>query len=86
MKGDDIDPYVAKFEELCQDAGYTTGNPKTQQMFLKGLPKYIIEDVLCAQPRGYKQIRDKAISAVAAHQAIQQLVGTQNFQPSHPLF
>jgi hypothetical protein len=47
MKGDDIDPYVAKFEELCQDAGYTTGNPETQQMFLKGLPKYIIKDVLC---------------------------------------
>jgi hypothetical protein len=55
-------------------------------MFLKGLPKYIIKDVLCAQPRGYNQIRDKAISAVAAHQAIQQLVGNKNFQPSHPPF
>jgi hypothetical protein len=76
MKGDKIDPYVAKFEELCHDAGYTTGNPETQQMFLKGLPKYIIEDVLHAQPRGYEQIQDKAISAVAAHQVIQQLVGS----------
>jgi hypothetical protein len=74
MKGDNIDPYVAKFKELCQDTGYMTSNPETQQMFLKGLPKYIIEDVLHAQPRGYKQMRDKAISTVAAHQAIQQLV------------
>jgi hypothetical protein len=86
MKGDEIDPYVAKFKELCRDAGYTTGNPETQQMFLKGLPKYIIEDVLRAQPRGYNQIRDKAISAVAAHQAIQQLVGNRNFQSSRPPF
>jgi hypothetical protein len=30
MKGDDIDPYVTKFKELCQDTGYTTGNPETQ--------------------------------------------------------
>jgi hypothetical protein len=50
MKGDKINPYVAKFKELCRDAGYMTGNPETQQMFLKGLPKYIIKDVLCAQP------------------------------------
>jgi hypothetical protein len=31
-------------------------------------------------------MRDKAISTVAAHQAIQQLVRAWNFQPSRPPF
>jgi hypothetical protein len=46
MHGDKIDQYVTKFEQLSRDTGYTTGNPELQQMFLKGLPKHIIEDVL----------------------------------------
>jgi hypothetical protein len=76
IKGDKINQYIAKFEELLQDTGYTTGNPELQQIFLKGLPKHIIEDVLhIPYPQGYEQIKNKAIAAVEAYQAMQQLVG-----------
>jgi hypothetical protein len=47
IKGDEINQYIAKFKELSRNAGYTTGNAESQQIFLKGLPKHIIKDVLC---------------------------------------
>jgi hypothetical protein len=30
MKGDDVDAYIAGFEQLARRAGYTTGSPETE--------------------------------------------------------
>ena len=46
MKALEIDEYISKFEELCNKAGYTMGNTKVTYLFLKGLPKPILEDIV----------------------------------------
>ena len=48
MKIPYIDEYISKFEELCQKSGYLTGNAEVTYMFLRGLPKSLLEDVLKA--------------------------------------
>ena len=42
MRWPNIDQYISEFEELCQKAQFTSGNPETQRMFLKGLPEDIL--------------------------------------------
>ena len=42
----DIDQYIATFEELAWQAGYTIGNGETISFFLKGLTSSILEDVM----------------------------------------
>jgi hypothetical protein len=46
MQFSEINPYIAKFEELARQAGYTARNPKTMHMFIKGLTPSVMEDVL----------------------------------------
>ena len=46
MKAPEIDEYISKFEELCNKPGYTMGNTEVTYLFLKGLPKPILEDVV----------------------------------------
>jgi hypothetical protein len=55
----DIDWYISEFEELAQQAGYTQGNAKTTNIFLRGLTKSVLEDIL--KPLfavGYNDIKD----------------------------
>jgi hypothetical protein len=37
LKDNDIDAYIAKFEELARQAGYTLGSPESIQLFKEGL-------------------------------------------------
>jgi hypothetical protein len=58
----EIDSYIAKFEELARQAGYTTGNSKTMHTFIKELTLSVIEDVLKPlHMQGYHTIKQKAI-------------------------
>jgi hypothetical protein len=45
MKPGEIDQYIAKFEELAHHALYTTEDPATTSLFLKGLPPGILVNV-----------------------------------------
>jgi hypothetical protein len=57
-----IDKYIAKFEELAQQAGYTAGNSETMHTFIKGLTPLVMEDVLKPlHMQGYHAIKQKAI-------------------------
>ena len=52
MKGDNVDAYIAGFEQLARRAGYTTESPETEQLFLQGLPHEILKDVKRALASG----------------------------------
>jgi hypothetical protein len=41
-----IEEYIAKFENLCRQAGYTQGSKETINLFLEGLLGKILADVL----------------------------------------
>jgi hypothetical protein len=54
----DINKYIAKFEELARQVGYTAGNSKTMHTFIKGLMPLVMEDMLKAlHPQGYHVIK-----------------------------
>ena len=62
MKALEIDEYILKFEELCKKAGYMMGNTEVTYLFLKGLPKPILEDVIKGPQVGsYEDLKDHAI-------------------------
>ena len=46
MKAPEINEYISKFEELCSKAGYIMGNTEVIYLFLKGLLKSILEDII----------------------------------------
>jgi hypothetical protein len=48
MRNDEIDLYIAKFEELARNANYNTGNEETVQIFLEGLNKETLQNILRA--------------------------------------
>ncbi len=41
-----IDEYTLKFEELARQANYLAGNPETRQLFLYGLLRNILKEVM----------------------------------------
>jgi hypothetical protein len=41
-----IEEYITKFENLCRQAGYTQGSEETIDIFLGGLPRKVLADVL----------------------------------------
>jgi hypothetical protein len=58
----EIDLYIAKFEELARQAGYTMGNSETMHMFIKRLMLLVMEDILKPpHAQGYHVIKQKAI-------------------------
>jgi hypothetical protein len=62
MKALEIDEYISKFEELCNIAGYTMGNTEVTYLFLRGLLKPILEDIVKGPQVGsYEDLKDCAI-------------------------
>jgi hypothetical protein len=58
----EINTYIAKFEELARQAGYTVGNSETMHTFIKGLTPSVMEDVLKPpHVQGYHVIKQRAI-------------------------
>jgi len=66
MKGDDVDAYIAGFEQLARRAGYTTGSPETERLFLQG---YLAKSSRCEESAAglqYEDIKERAIQSAAA--------------------
>ena len=62
MKGEDIDSYIAKFEEAVQMAKYQFDVPQTIETFTEGLPTGLYQKVLeYDRPRSYNQWKQAAI-------------------------
>jgi retrotransposon gag protein len=83
-----IDEYTSKFEKLACQANYMAGNPETRQMFLKGLPCNILEDVIKAGvPLTYQDLKQWTVDAVWAHQMIDNILKWRSAMtptPSNP--
>jgi hypothetical protein len=55
--------YISKFECLARMAGYTQGSKETFNMFTRGLPEYILCDVLKPPtPNNYADLKKRAMS------------------------
>jgi len=75
MKVPYINKYISKFKELCQKSGYLTGNAEVTYMFLRGLPKSLLEDVLKApQATDYPATKEQAIQATRTQQLLQNIL------------
>jgi len=75
MKMPYIDKYISKFEELCRKSAYMTGNAEVTYMFLRGLPKSLLEDVLKApQAVDYPATKERAIQATRTQQLLQNIL------------
>ncbi len=62
MKGEDIDSYIAEFEEAVRTAGYRFDIPQTIETFTEGLPVGLYQKVLkFDQPQSYEQWKQAAI-------------------------
>ncbi len=60
-----IDEYTLKFEELARQVNYLAGNPETCQLFLYGLPRNILEEVIKGgAPPTYQDLKQQAVEAV----------------------
>jgi len=82
MKMPYIDEYILKFKELCCKSDYMTGNAKVTYMFLRGLPKSLLEDVLKApQAVDYPATKERAIQATRTQQLLQNIL-RQHPQPN----
>ncbi len=46
MKGEDVDSYIAKFEEAVRMAEYQFDVPQTIETFTKGLPTGLYQKIL----------------------------------------
>ncbi|SRR6266702_3501840 len=62
MKGEDIDEYLAKFEELVRLASYRFDIPQTIETFAEGLPMGLYQKILeMDRPNTYEQWKHAAI-------------------------
>ncbi len=62
MKGEDIDNYVAEFEELVRMAGYRFDVPQTIETFMEGLPTGLYQKILeLNRPHTYEQWKQATI-------------------------
>jgi hypothetical protein len=76
---------MSKFEELAQQANYMARNPKTRQIFLRGLPRNILEDVIKAgAPPTYQDLKQRTIDVVQAHQTIDNILKWRSTMISAP--
>jgi hypothetical protein len=71
LKDNDIDAYIAKFEELARQAGYTLGSPESIQLFEEGLSYPILANVMRAPTvSGYYAIKERAMHSATAQRKL----------------
>jgi hypothetical protein len=81
MKAPEINEYISKFEELCNKAGYTTGNMEVTYLFLKGLPKPILGDMVKGPQVGsYEDLKDHAIQVTRSQELLHNILKQQGGQ------
>ena len=75
----DMDGYIAKFEELAQQAGYTVGSPEMMQYFLLGIPEGELLREVMKPPTAadYQALKQRAIEHATASQGYQNIVQIQ---------
>ena len=62
MQGQDLDEYIAKFEELIRHAQYDINGLQTIDMFTRGLPTSLHETIFQHDnPRTFEQWRTVAL-------------------------
>jgi hypothetical protein len=90
MKAPEINEYISKFEELCNKAGYTMGNTEVTYLFLKGLPKPILEDIVKGPQVGtYEDLKDRTIQVTRSQELLHNILkqqGGQTGQTTQPQF
>ena len=66
----DMDGYIAKFEELARQAGYTVGSPKMMQYFLLGIPEGELLREVMKPPTAadYQALKQRAVEHATASQ------------------
>jgi hypothetical protein len=87
LRNNEIDQYIADFEEEARKANYTTGSPEITQMFLRGLPRSILTDVFrTPAPTTYAEVKQKALDSVVANQTLYNLLAgkAENRPPPRP--
>jgi hypothetical protein len=73
-----IDTYVSKFKGLARMAGYTQGSPEVIHLFLKGLPRSIVQGAMAPPtPHDYRSIKQRAIEATQAQEVISNILREQ---------
>jgi hypothetical protein len=78
IKKDNINAYMAKFEKLAQNANYNTGHAAMMQIFMKGLNKNTLKDILSPpQVKSYAAIKEKAILSIAVQKTIKHVLNTK---------
>ena len=81
MKAPEIDEYISKFKELCNKAGYTMGNTEVTYLFLKGLLKPILEDVVKGPQVGtYEDLKDRTIQVTRSQELLHNILKQQGGQ------
>jgi hypothetical protein len=85
MKENDIDAYIAKFEELSRQANYTIGNEQSVQLFERGLSRPVLADCVRAPPvHGYNAIKERAIHSAAAQKILDNRFGRTGNNQNKP--
>ncbi len=85
LKAPFIDKYTSKFEELAHQANYLAGNPETRQLFLHGLLRHILEEVMRGgAPETYQDLKQRAVEVVWSRQMIDNIVQWRDRIPSNP--
>src|SRR6266850_2974312 len=70
-----INEYISKFKELCCKSAHMMGNAEVTYMFLRGLPKSLLEDILKApQAADYPATKEWAIQATRTQQLLQNIL------------
>jgi hypothetical protein len=71
LKDNNINVYIAKFEELAWQVGYTLGSLKSIQLFEEGLSYPILADVMRAPTvSGYYAIKERATHSTMAQRKL----------------
>ena len=90
IKAPEINEYISKFEELCNKVGYIMGNMEVTYLFLEGLPKPILEDVIKGPQVGsYEDLKDRAIQVTRSQELLHNILkqqGGQTGQTTQPQF
>ena len=75
---------MSKFKELARQANYLVGNPETHQLFLHGLPRHILEEVMRGgAPATYQDLKQKVVEAVRSRQTIDNIIRWRDRVPSN---
>lgn len=79
MRPPEVDTYIAKFQNLCHKAGYTAGSTEVIYLFLKGLPKPVLEDVVKGpQTTNFEELKERTIQVTRSQELLNNILKQQS--------